>query len=444
MKTDNRLANIPLEELDPLTISVREDLPRYRKDLGKIEKLVASIQKYGQLQPILINRNKELIAGGRRLAASIVAGIKVKVVYNDVVDPILMREMELEENLQRENLLPAEEVAGVNELHNLKQQIHGVAISGKKDSGWTLGDTAELMGKSIASIAEDLALASALERFPELRNASTKSEIRKAVKGYDMVNKRLESLHNFEDVVQSVDQAKIVCMDALEHMNTVSTASIDILFTDPPWGINIDKNAIGIEGATGGYSTVGIKYTDDTVSSLHLYTVLARESFRFCKDTAHAFIFVAPEFFWILRTIFEEAGWNVAIRPIIWCKREVGQNNQPERWFSSTYEMILFARRVDSKLVIQGKPDWLQIDPVLPTVRRHPSEKPIYLIKEMIVRSCLPNQTLYDPFMGSGVTLEAALDMDMLAVGCDNDPASYSIAAERIAQWKIRRLAEGS
>ena len=42
---------------------------RLRRDLGNIEGLMESLKKHGQLTPIIINRNNELIAGFRRLQA---------------------------------------------------------------------------------------------------------------------------------------------------------------------------------------------------------------------------------------------------------------------------------------------------------------------------------------------------------------------------------------
>ncbi len=109
-------------ELDPKLIKVHDELPRVRKDLGKIAELAESIKKFGQLQPVIINRNNELVAGGRRLAAVIIAGLKVKACYVDAVDVLTMREMELEENIQRKDLSPAEEVLALAEMHKLNRR----------------------------------------------------------------------------------------------------------------------------------------------------------------------------------------------------------------------------------------------------------------------------------------------------------------------------------
>ena len=58
-----------------------------------------------------------------------------------------MKEMEIEENLQRKQFTPAEEVLALSELHKLKQAKYGDSVQGKK-GGWVLEDTADLVGKS--------------------------------------------------------------------------------------------------------------------------------------------------------------------------------------------------------------------------------------------------------------------------------------------------------
>ena len=47
--------------LDPLKITVHEDLDRYRKDLGDLAELGKSLKETGQIQPIVVNRKNELL-----------------------------------------------------------------------------------------------------------------------------------------------------------------------------------------------------------------------------------------------------------------------------------------------------------------------------------------------------------------------------------------------
>ncbi len=424
-------------ELDPVEIKVNKELGRQRKDLGEINKMIESIKTFGQLQPVVINRNNELIAGGRRLAACMMGGFKVKVCYKDTVNPLTMREMELEENIQRKALTPSEEVLAVAELVELKQKIHGVK-SPNREGGFSHSDAAEILGKSRTSVVEDIQLAEAVKMFPELHSCKTKSEIKSAVRGMQRIAENMDALTKYEETIKRSDKVVLVNRDALHHMKTMPNESVDLLFTDPPYGINIDKTAMSIGGHTGGdITTTGIKYDDSPENALLLYATLATESARFCKPTAHALIFCGPSHFWSIKTMFNEAGWICSERPVIWIKNGSGQNNNPDAWFSAAYEMLLFARRPEAKLVLYGKPDWIQCNPVSPTQKVHQAEKPVDLCKELISRVCLPGGYLYDPFMGSGAIIEAGFRMKLLCLGCELAVESYAAATARMARVQV-------
>lgn len=429
--------SLTMIEVDPGTVVIKDELPRVRTDLGEIEKLLASFERYGQLQPIVVNRNMELIAGGRRLAACLLGNRKALIAFNDTLDPLVMREMELEENLQRKALTPAEELMAIDEIHKLKQSLHGESVSGR-DGGWTMEKTAEIVGRSKQSISDDLKLAEAIKQFPSLKECSTKSEIRKAVKGMDKLVKRMEAVSQYEKKIEGRTNKlfSVECCDAYEHMKRQTTDSIDLLLTDPIYGINIDEVAIGIGGETGGLSTAGYKYKDTPEEAIRQYKALAAESTRFCKSTAHAFVFTSPTNFCHLRDAFRAAGWLCSDRPFIWIKNESGQNNHPDRWFSAAYEIALFARRPDSRLVAEGKPDWAQIPPVPPSERMHQAQKPIPLLRELITRTTLPGSFLYDPFMGSGSSIVAGLEMKLFPVGCDIAEESYATTLHRLSEWE--------
>ena len=429
-------------EFDPAKITIHGDLPRQRKDLGKIEKMMDSITTFGQFQPIIINRNNELIAGGRRLAACLMLGIKVRACYKDTIDPVLMREIELEENLQRKDLIPAEESLAVDELVKLKQARFGTPTRGKT-GGFTLEDAAEVVGKTKGYVIESLQIADMVRSFPDLSKAKTKSEIKSAYKGLQRVQDNISALTDYEKKATKIEVFSVVNANALEHMKKKEKNSIDLLFTDPPYGIDIDEVGMTTGGETGGdLTTTGTTYQDDLEYTTKLLTAIAKESYRFTKNNAHAYIFCGRDrfIFQLAYDLMTAAGWLVLKWPIIWAKGKSGQNNQPSMWPSSTYEAILFARKPTSKLIIEGKGDWIQCDKVLPSQRLHQAEKPVSLCKELISRVAMPGFTLYDPFVGSGAILEAGLAMKLLCSGCELAVESYSIALGRLTKLTNKEI----
>lgn len=423
--------------LKPDQVKVRDDLPRFRSDSPKVKELLQSIKKYGQLVPIIINRDNELIDGGRRLAACLLGSIHITCVYQDTIDELKMREMEFEANVQREDFTPADHALAIEELHNLKQSIYGERSHSTTDtSGWSMEDTAKLMGVSKANIADNLTIAKLIHHYPELKKLKTAREIKQAGKTIEGILIHAEGAKKYQEVIESgkAYAVDIKNMDMTEYLAGLEDESIDLLLTDPPYGIDIDKVAMNTGRKTGGeVSTAGFKFDDSKETMFNFIRILATESHRVGRSDAQAYVFLAPEFFHTTRQIFIDAGWNVHVRPLIWIKRTSGQNNMPERWPSSCYEMIMYARKEDAKLVKQGRPDWMQFDPIIGE-KRHPTEKPVELLRELIQRSVRPGAVLLDPCCGSGSSLVAGLKEQLIVKGCDVLLESYNSACNYVAE----------
>lgn len=121
--------------------------PRKHFTEGMLDDLMESIRQHGIIQPLITRKvgdKLELIAGERRLRASIRLGLtEVPVIVREAIDKEVL-EMALIENLQREDLNPIEEAAGYVRLakeFKLKQE-----------------NIAKQVGKSRASIANSMRL----------------------------------------------------------------------------------------------------------------------------------------------------------------------------------------------------------------------------------------------------------------------------------------------
>ncbi|MCL2558392.1 MAG: ParB/RepB/Spo0J family partition protein [Treponema sp.] len=89
---------------------------RIRKDMGDIASLAESFKRCGQICPIVISRNNQLIAGHRRLEAAKLLGWRtINVVIAEGTDRISALEIELEENVQRHDFT-LEEIAEATRL----------------------------------------------------------------------------------------------------------------------------------------------------------------------------------------------------------------------------------------------------------------------------------------------------------------------------------------
>lgn len=64
----------------------------------------------------------------------------------------------------------------------------------------------------------------------------------------------------------------------------------------------------------------------------------------------------------------------------------------------------------------------------------HPTEKPVALMKEIIADFTQPGDLICDPFMGSGTTGIAALNLGRRFIGIEQNPEWFDVAVERLSR----------
>ncbi len=136
-----------IQEVDIYLVDTNAEQPRKTFDEDKLKELAASIARHGILQPIVVRQNGErytIVMGERRYRAARLNGLtSVPVIVRTLEDAQAM-EAALVENLQREDLNPVEEAAGIRYL--MEQQ------------DLTQEEAAERLGKSRPAVANALRL----------------------------------------------------------------------------------------------------------------------------------------------------------------------------------------------------------------------------------------------------------------------------------------------
>ena len=153
------LRDVPVDLLQPGKYQ-----PRTRMDQEALAELAASIKAQGIMQPILVRpvagERYEIIAGERRWRAARIAGLTaVPVLVRDVPDRQALA-VSLIENIQRENLNPLEEAAGIQRLVD--------------EFGMTHAAAAEVLGRSRSGVTNLLRL---LELAPPVRDLLTEGKL---------------------------------------------------------------------------------------------------------------------------------------------------------------------------------------------------------------------------------------------------------------------------
>lgn len=140
---DEMLRALRVEQLQPGKYQ-----PRTQMDQESLSQLADSIRVQDIMQPILVREvaeeRFEIIAGERRWRAAQLAGLQeVPVLVREIADEAALA-MSLIENIQRENLNPLEEAAGIKRLIDEFSMTHQLA--------------AEAVGRSRAAVSNLLRL----------------------------------------------------------------------------------------------------------------------------------------------------------------------------------------------------------------------------------------------------------------------------------------------
>ena len=75
---------------------------------------------------------------------------------------------------------------------------------------------------------------------------------------------------------------------------------------------------------------------------------------------------------------------------------------------------------------------------------KHPTQKPISILKKMIQIASNPNDIVFDPFMGVGSTGVAALALDRRFIGIEKEKDYYIAAKQRIDEEYNKTIQEKS
>jgi hypothetical protein len=107
-------------------------------------------------------------------------------------------------------------------------------------------------------------------------------------------------------------------------------------------------------------------------------------------------------------------------------------NATPNRWYMQNSELILFFRKGKAKAINNcGSKTVLEVDNIIGN-KVHPTEKPVELMEILISNSSKENDVVFDPFAGSGATLQAAKNLNRNAIGIEIDEEYFDIASERL------------
>ena len=406
------------------TSDVKITTQRFREDFGDVEELAVSIQRYGLFHPIIVDRQLNLVAGERRLKAHLMMNIsEIEVKYLDEEDTLTKREIEIEENLRRKDFTWQEEIKAKLEVHKIKQEKYGSAIKGH-GGGWSLKDTSNSLGESVGLTSRDTRLAEAIHQFPELAKEKNKES---AWRRFEKMSERAIVNALSDRVVIQVDTKCLVHGDSTKEMQRLESASVDLVLTDPPFGIDLKmKHEENWDGKT---------YDDEFQHILNTIDLVVKECYRVLKEDRHMYLFFGTQHMQVVRDMVRQHGFHCGDVPCVWHKTGGGGQGGGDMAYASNYESFFLCHKGRRALAKPGVSNVFVYPRVAPQRKVHPTEKPTTLLRDLIEQSSNPGELVVDPFAGSSATLIAAFECKRRAFGIELDKEYYSQGILKIEKF---------
>lgn len=204
--------------------------------------------------------------------------------------------------------------------------------------------------------------------------------------------------------------------DCLELMKNIPDGSVDLVLTDPPYGMDFQSHF-----RKEMYSKIG---NDKVLDWLESYV---DECFRILKDNTAVYFFCS----WHNVDIFKQAiEKKFKIKNIlIWEKNNTSMGDLKGS-YASKYEMIIFAHKGRKLLNGFRYADVIKANRTGNKV--HPTEKPVDLLELFIKNSSDENEIVFDGFMGSGSCGVACINTNRKFIGIELDKGYFDIAEKRI------------
>jgi len=406
---------------------------RGRKEFKGVLDLRDSIKQHGLINPITVSERQDgsyhLIAGESRLqAACKIPWSEIPCYIKTGLSELQEKELELEENLRRNNLSWEEECTLMEQIDAIKRETHGNAISGSKENkGWKLEDTAKLTGKSIGNASQQINFAKKMKERPDIKERVSHLPFSHAMKEFDRIleAEKLERLHAAGKLDTTLD---FRLGDARELVKTLESESVDLALWDPPFGID------ELEETNSDTKSGKLKEFDnlDSATASKLFDNLTKEMYRVLKPGGHFYIFFSFNNYESFTLSLALAGLELSDVPIIWDKQTSttifkGYN------FMSAYEPVLYGwKPPKTRRLSEPCKNIIQCKGVSKKGKLHAFEKPVELLAKLIKMSSNLGDTVLDLTAGSGSTLSAAVETGRKPIGFELDKEHYLRALARL------------
>jgi site-specific DNA-methyltransferase (adenine-specific) len=221
------------------------------------------------------------------------------------------------------------------------------------------------------------------------------------------------------------------CIDAIKN---IPDEYIDLVVTDPPYGIKYKSGRQTVNGRSGKDKVTGKSQYFDEIKNDDKFPVRwAKEVFRVLKMESAIYVFCHWKIYTDAKQEMESAGFELK-NLIVLNKSNHGMGDLRGS-YAPKHELLMFAVKGRHLLNFPNgreKDVWNVSVKYSGAKRLHPNEKPVSWILPAILNSSNLNDIILDPFMGSGTVGVACKKLHRNFIGIELDKKYFKIAQERI------------
>ena len=254
---------------------------------------------------------------------------------------------------------------------------------------------------------------------------------------------------------QNLPLDKVLYGDCLSHLKKLSSDSVDLVFADPPYNLQLDRELLRPNNTR----VDGVDNDWDKFDSFANYDEFCRSWLFECRRILKpdGALWVIGSYHNIFRTgaVLQDLGYWI-LNDVVWRKTNPMPNFRGRR-FTNAHETLIWASREQSSRYtfnyesmkalnddIQMRSDWLF--PICSGPERlkdeggrkaHPTQKPEALLHRIVLASTNRGDVVLDPFFGTGTTGAVAKQLGRRFIGIEQDADYVKAARERIAKVKV-------
>lgn len=256
--------------------------------------------------------------------------------------------------------------------------------------------------------------------------------------------------------VQDLPVNQILAGDCIEVMNGLPENSVDLIFADPPYNLQLRGDLHRPDNS----KVDAVDDHWDQFSGFAAYDRFTREwlaaARRILKPNGAIWVIGSYHNIFRVGTAMQDAGFWI-LNDVVWRKSNPMPNFRGKRLTNAHETMIWASKSEGGKYTfnyealkslndgVQMRSDW-----VLPICtgherlkdangdKAHPTQKPESLLHRILVGSTNPGDVVLDPFFGTGTTGAVAKMLGRDWIGIEREDAYREVAAKRLA--RIRRF----